>query len=208
MAGAKRKCKICGEWIEDKNDSVKYKTGYAHTKCFNIAMKAVVDVKKSNLTQMKKTTKKTVRPQKELKEDLSEEEFKDKKRLCDYIRELIKEDISVATYHLMEEYKKKYKITYKEMYDDLYWYFNICNHEVEGEKVIAMVPWCHTDAQKYYASIEKSNASCQKHLKELPNMYKETIALVSKKREKREENIDISTIGENNMTEVEMNNGK
>ena len=30
MAG-KRKCKICGKWIEDNDDSVKYKNGYAHT---------------------------------------------------------------------------------------------------------------------------------------------------------------------------------
>jgi len=38
---AKRKCVICNEWIEDETQSIPYKGRYAHTKCFNIAMKTI-----------------------------------------------------------------------------------------------------------------------------------------------------------------------
>ena len=193
MAGNKRKCKICGEWIEDNDDSVKYKNGYAHTNCFNIAMKVTVTQKKETLQLKKKTVSK--KPQKELKDGLSEEEYNEKRNLCDYIRHLIKDDVSVATYKLIEDYKKKYNISYKEMYDDLYWYFELCNHNVEGDLVIAIVPMCHTEAQKYYTSINAANASCQKYLNKLPNMYKETTAPVSERRNKKLPQIDIGAIG-------------
>ena len=192
MAG-KRKCKICGKWIEDNDDSVKYKNGYAHTECFNIAMKVTITNKQETLQSKKKTVSK--KPQKELKDGLSEEEFREKKNLCDYIRHLIKEDISVATYKLIEDYKKKYRISYKEMYDDLYWYFELCGHGVEGDRVIAIVPLCHTEAQKYYTSVKNANESCRKCLDELPNMYKETTAAVSERRSKNIPEIDIGAIG-------------
>lgn len=192
MAG-RRKCKICNEWIEDNSDSVVYKNGYAHRNCFNIAMRVTVTEKKESLTK-KKTQ--PVKKQKELKEGLSEEEFQQKKKLCDYIRYLTKEDISVVTYKLMEDYKKKYGITYQQMYDDLYWFFDICNHEVTGSTVIGVVPNCHTEAQKYYASIQRANASCQAKLDQLPDMYK--VAHVTTGvtgRRSAPEQIDISSIG-------------
>ncbi len=189
--GGRRKCKICGEWIEDNNESISYKQGYAHEKCFNIAMKAVVKVKKEKIVKEKKT----VKPQKELKDGLSEEEYRDKQILCNYMRSLIHEDLPVAAYQLMEDYKKKYHITYKEMYEDLKWYFDLCNHNPEGDLIIAIVPRCHTEAQKYYASTKAANASCQAHLTELPNMYKETVATTSGKREKKCDQIDIGAIG-------------
>ena len=85
MAGGRRKCKICGEWIEDNNDSVKYKNGYAHTHCFDIAMKVTVSNKKESLQSKKKTTSK--KPQKELKDGLSEEEYKALKEWDCIVRE-------------------------------------------------------------------------------------------------------------------------
>lgn len=192
--GGKRKCKICGEWIENNNDSVSYKKGYAHEHCFNIAMKAVVEVKKKEIAQQSKSAK-APKPQKELKEGLTEEEYREKQQLCNYMRNLIKEDLPIAAYQLMEDYKKKYKISYKEMHEDLQWYFELGDHSVEGDLVIAVVPRCHTEAQKYYDSIRIANASCREHLKELPNMYKETVATASGKRELKQNQIDISAIG-------------
>lgn len=190
---ARRKCKICNEWIEDNADSISYKNGYVHKQCFNIAMKVTTTEKKESLS--KKSKVKTPKPQKELKEGLSEEEYQDKKKLCDYIRELTREDISVATYKLIEDYKKKYKITYEQMYSDLYWYFDICNHAVEGDMVIGIVPMCHTEAQKYYESIRQSNASCQANLEKLPNMYKKSWAVTSTENRSKPVQIDIAAIG-------------
>lgn len=190
MAGRQRKCKICGEWITDNNDSLKYKNGYAHKGCFNIAMKVTVSNKKEALRTKKKTTSAT-KPQKELKDGLSEEEYKDKCMLCDYIRSLTHEDVTVVTYKLIEDYKRDYGITYREMYDDLYWYFCLCNNDVKSDKVIGMVPYCHSDAQRYYRSIQKSNVSCREHLNNLSEMYKETSAPVSDRRGESYPQIDI-----------------
>lgn len=192
MAG-RRKCQICKEWIQDDEESIKYKTGYAHRKCFNVAMKLVTTEKKTKLASAKK--KEAPKPQKELKDGLSEEEYREKCKLCDYIRELTQEDLSVATYKLIEDYKKKYKISYTEMYQDLQWYFDLCGNAVEGDRVIAMVPLCHTEAQKYYLSIEKANVSCQENLKNLPTMYKSRRAVMSDIRRTPVDQIDISALG-------------
>ena len=63
---AKRKCAICGKWIEDNNESVPYKKRYAHLNCFNVAMKVVTTEKKPKSTKaVQKNTKKA--PQKEVK---------------------------------------------------------------------------------------------------------------------------------------------
>lgn len=199
MAGARRKkCSICGEMIDDENEVVKYKNGYAHRKCFNLAITITVREKKENLVEAKQKKSKTAdtpKPQKELKMGLSEAEYADKRKLCDYIRNATKEDVSVATYALIEDYKKKYQISYSEMYADLYWYFELCGHEVEGDLIIGVVPRCHTQAQKYYKSIERSNAACQENLKNLPEMYKETNAAVSTERRTVRPQIDIAAIG-------------
>ena len=146
MAGGRRKCKICGEWIEDNNDSVKYKNGYAHRNCFNVAMKVVVTEKKEKLSKEKQEPKR--KAQKVLKEGLSEEEYREKVELCEYIKQLTHEELSVATYKLIEDYKKKYKISYREMKEDLFWYFEIQEKPIEGEMIIGIIPIFHTTAQR------------------------------------------------------------
>ena len=194
MAGRLRKCQICGESINPNEEQLKYKNGYAHKKCFDLAMKIVVTDKKEKLAKAKKKTT-TAPSTKPLKDGLSEEEYQDKCRLCDYIKQLTQEDFSVATFKLIEDYKKKYKISYYEMYQDLKWYFDLGEHAVEGDMVIAMVPMCHTQAQKYYKEIEEANASCQENLEKIPSMYKQKVAAVSRKRRSPVPEIDIAAIG-------------
>jgi len=195
MAGAgKRKCKICDRWIDDNSKSLKYKTGYAHIECFNIAIKVANTEKKEGLQSKKKTKTPIAKPQKELKDGLSEEEYSDKKQLCDYIRSLIKEDLSVKIYKLMDDYKKKYKISYKQIYEDLYWYFDITDHTIDGD-VIGIVPYCHTEAQKYYESIARAQTSCQEHLNGLSEMYKEVVAVAPAVKQPIKPQIDLATLG-------------
>lgn len=194
MEGQIRRCKICGEPVGISEESIPYKRGVAHRKCFDLSMKIITSNKKENLSCEKKKKVSKPKPQVELKEGLTEEEYQEKRKLCDYIRELTKEDLSVATYKLMDDYKKKYKISYTEMYDDLKWYFDFCDHDVDGERVIAMVPLCHTEAQRYYKSVKETNALIMENLKELPDMYQTKRAVVSKRKQSLKE-IDISTLG-------------
>ena len=81
------------------------------------------------------------------------------------------------------------------MYADLYWYFEITNHSVDGGMVIGIVPMCHTEAQKYYEAIKQANISCQANVEKLPNMYKKTRAVTSTGNRNKPEQIDIAAIG-------------
>lgn len=193
MAGGRRKCKICGEWIEDNNDSVKYKNGYAHRNCFNVAMKVVVTEKKEKLSKEKQEPKR--KAQKVLKEGLSEEEYREKVELCEYIKQLTHEELSVATYKLIEDYKKKYKISYREMKEDLFWYFEIQEKPVEGEMIIGIIPIFHTTAQNNLQEIKASQNSFSENLKNIPRMYQEKSRAMSKGRPEKVFQIDIAEIG-------------
>ena len=73
---ARRKCVICNEPIVDE-DGVPYKGRYAHKKCFNIAIKTLQKDKTEQIDKVatKKKVGRKARPQAELKEALSEEEY-------------------------------------------------------------------------------------------------------------------------------------
>lgn len=190
--GRKRKCQICGEWIESNDDSVPYKTGYCHKHCFNVAMKVVTTEKKKRVATTNK--KSTLKPQKELKDGLTEEEFQEKKKLCDYLRNLTQKDLPVKTYKLIDDYRKKYKITFTQIREDLVYYFEVLNNPVEGD-AIGIIPYCHTEAQEYYSAIKESHSSCESHLSELPQMYSERRIKVNVDMNIEKPQIDLSAIG-------------
>ena len=185
----KRKCRICGEWIEDNSDSVPYKKGYCHTKCFNVAMK-VVTVEKSKEVA---TKAKTQKPQKELKDGLSEEEFNQKKQLCDYLRGLTGKDLPVKTYKLIEDYQKKYKMTFSQIEEDLRYFYGVKENEVEGD-AIGIVPYIHTEAQEYYESLHDAYAS-YKEAGNIPDMFSDEKIKVSVDLVVEKPQIDLSKIG-------------
>ena len=84
---ARRKCVICNEPIVDE-DGVPYKGHYAHKKCFNIAIKTLQKEKTEQIDKVatKKKVGRKARPQAELKEALSEEEYAKKQQYYKYLR--------------------------------------------------------------------------------------------------------------------------
>lgn len=172
----RRKCKICSNWIDDNDDSIPYKQGYAHKKCFDVAMKVVTQEKRASLNKPNQVKEK---PQKELKEGLTEEEYKEKVELCNYIRKLLGEDLSPKVYTLMEQYKKKFKITHAQMLQDLKWFFETEGNPVEGD-VIGIIPYIHADAQRYLRQIDKAQNDCKAKINALPNMYPDKKILMPK----------------------------
>ena len=186
---AKRKCQICGEWIEDKNDSVPYKKGYCHTKCFNVAMKVVTAKKSKEVAAKAKTPK----PQKELKDGLSEEEYAQKKHLCDYLRGLTGKDLPVKIYKLIEDYCKKYKMTFTQIEGDLRYFYEVKENEVEGD-AIGIVPYIHTEAQEYYESLHNAYAS-YKEAGNIPDMFSDEKIKVQVDLSVEKPQIDLSKLG-------------
>lgn len=190
----KRKCVICGEYIENNEDSVPYKNRYAHIKCFNVAMQ-LVTTNKSTKTKSKTTSPSKPKPQKELKEGLSEEEYQEKQKLCNYIREQTHRDLSIKIYKLIEDYKKKYKLSYNDMYMTLYWYFTTQGNPVEGD-MVGIIPYTYDEAKANIEKMQELQKDCRDKLKHMEELYPSKTISSPIIGDRKIDQIDISKIGE------------
>ena len=190
---ARRKCVICNEPIVDE-DGVPYKGRYAHKKCFNIAIKTLQKDKTEQIDKVatKKKVGRKARPQAELKEALSEEEYAKKQQYYKYLRSLIEgEELSTKVYALTEDYIKRYGFTYESKYKTLVYLHEIIEKDLTGD-VIGIVPYYHTEAMQYYESVDKLEEHNESM--DIANMYKEKTIIVQPKRRKIKQ-IDIQSIG-------------
>ena len=190
---ARRKCVICNELIVDE-DGVPYKGRYAHKKCFNIAIKTLQKDKTEQIDKVatKKKVGRKARPQAELKEALSEEEYAKKQQYYKYLRSLIEgEELSTKVYALTEDYIKRYGFTYESMYKTLVYLHEIIEKDLTGD-VIGIVPYYHTEAMQYYDAVNKV-VELNEGV-DISKMYKEKTIIVQPKRRKIKQ-IDIESIG-------------
>ena len=191
---ANKKCVICGEYITDEA-GIPYKQRYAHQKCFNIAIKTLQGDKAEKLeakNNKKKVTK--AKPKAELKDCLSEEEYKYKTDFYNYIRSLTEDNqISAKVYALSDNYIKRYGFTFEGMYNTVKYLNEYTDKTITGD-VIGIIPYYYDEAQAYFESIkriEKSNESYN-----IDKMYKEKIILIPSKKVRSHsiKQIDISKI--------------
>ena len=190
---ATRKCVICNEILDEQG--VQYKGRYAHQKCFNIAMKTLQKEKNKEIDKVaeKKKVGRKAKPKAELKEALSEEEYRKKQQYYNYLRELIDgQELSAKIYALTEDYIERYKFTYESMYKTLVYLHEIIEKELTGD-VVGIVPYYHSEAAQYYESIDKV-AELNKDI-DISKMYKEKTILIQPKKKKIKQ-IDIESIGE------------
>lgn len=196
---AKRKCIVCGEWIENNSQSIPYKGKWSHEKCFQIAVKAIKkdkDEKLAEKTKSKAKAKSTPKPKAELKDAVSEEEYADKKQYYQYLRTLINEELSAKVYALSDQYVSRYNFTFKEMYQTLVYLHEIVEKELVGE-VVGLIPYYFTEAQNYFRSIEQVE-EVNKNI-DISRMYKEKIVRIQpKKRIVKQLNIEDIGKGEEN----------
>ena len=191
---AKRKCTICGEWIENNSQSIPYKGKWSHEKCFQIAMKTIKkdkDEKLAEKTKSKSKTKSTPKPRAELKDAVSEEEYADKKQYYQYLRELINEELSAKVYALSDQYVSRYNFTFKEMYHTLVYLHEIVEKELVGD-IVGLIPYYHDQAKDYYKSIEQVEEA-NKDI-DISKMYKEKVIRIQPKK-RIVKQIDIESIG-------------
>lgn len=189
---ATRKCVICNEILEEQG--VPYKGRYAHQKCFNIAMKTLQKDKNKEIDKVaeKKKVGRKAKPKAELKEALSEEEYRKKQQYYNYLRGLIDgQELSAKIYALTEDYIERYKFTYESMYETLVYLHEIIEKELTGD-VVGIIPYYHSEAVQYYESIDKV-AELNKDI-DISKMYKEKTILIQPKKKKIKQ-IDIESIG-------------
>ena len=189
---AKRKCVICGEWIDDNSQSIPYKSKYAHVLCFNTAMKVIKKDKDDKLAEKTKTkTKAAPKPKAELKDAVSEEEYAEKKQYYQYLREIIDDELSAKVYALSDQYVSRYNFTFKEMYQTLVYLREIVEKELVGD-VVGLIPYYLTEAKNYYASIDKVEEA-NKDI-DVSKMYKEKVVRIQPKKRILKQ-LDIENIG-------------
>lgn len=189
---ATRKCVICNEILDEQG--VQYKGRYAHQKCFNIAMKTLQKEKNREIDKVaeKKKVGRKAKPKAELKEALSEDEYRKKQQYYNYLRELIDgQELSAKIYALTEDYIERYKFTYESMYKTLVYLHEIIEKELTGD-VVGIIPYYHSEAAQYYESIDKV-AEFNKDI-DISQMYKEKTIPIQPKKKKIKQ-IDIESIG-------------
>lgn len=191
----RRKCVICNEWIEDNNDSVPFKDRYAHKNCFNIIMlNNVKEHKNSQKAKSKKTSPKSRTPAAELKEALSEEEYKSKKEFYAKVKELENiTSLDARIYAISESYIKKYDFTWEGMCNALKYNFEVLNRDKSTE-CIRVIPYCYSEAAKFYNQIKEAVDDNDKALNGSVITIGQTITW-RKKLEDQSELIDIDKIG-------------
>lgn len=191
---AKRKCAICNEYIENNEESVPYKKRYAHLKCFNVAMQ-VVSTKPRVKSESKKETTPKKPVQKEIKAGLTEAEYKEKKKLCDYLRDKLKKDLSIKIYKLIDDYIKKYKVTYSDIYETLHWYYSIEANPVEGD-MIGIFPYIYDEAKTELERIKNAQSVCETNIPNMCDMYPTKTIKAPDIKDRVIKQIDISRIGD------------
>lgn len=177
---ANKKCVICGDFIIDEA-GVPYKQRYAHQKCFNIAIKTLQGDKAEKLeakNDKKKIAK--VKPKAELKDCLSEEEYKFKNDFYNYIRNLTKDNqISAKVYALADNYIKRYDFTFEGMYKTIKYLNEYMDKTITGD-IIGIIPYYYDEAQAFYKNLE---LLCEENKNmRIENMYKTRIIKIKKER--------------------------
>ena len=188
---AKRKCIICGEWIESASQSIPYKGRWSHEKCFQLALKITKKDKDEKLAERSKPKKKQAKPPAELKDAVSEEDYAEKKQYYQYLRTLIDDELSAKIYALSDQYVSRYNFTFKEMYQTLVYLHEIVEKELVGD-IVGLIPFYLTEAQNYFKSIEQVEEA-NKDI-DISKMYKEKIIRIQPKKRNIKQ-LDIENIG-------------
>ena len=205
----KKKCVICGNFIEANEETVPYKSREAHVSCFNNMVKLMNKEKKKQLEE-KAEKEKQSKPKKikdELKNAMTEEEFQDKQLLLNYIREITNEtEISVKNYTLIKRYIDGGIMTYKGIYDTLSYVHNYLSSTELKEKGIRLnkseplgiVPYMYDEARKVFMEIKKANTYNTSSFTEesVSSMYK-TVTYNIKQKPREIKQINLEEIGVN-----------
>lgn len=192
----RRKCVVCGEWIEDNSDSVPYKNRYAHKKCFEIAVKASV-VKSQTKTKSKSKTKQDDKEQKKpvlnIKAGISEEEYRQKKSFLDAVQKVMKQSLSSKDLAIADNMQKKYRYTWEGMEQTIHYVFDVLEKQECQDSPMKMIPYYYEESMEFYHSLDQA----EKHNEELLNepLIQSVKTIPYRKRENKTNLIDITQIG-------------
>lgn len=167
-------CPYCGESIPKDSPNIPYKGRTYHKKCFDKYTKEIKQKKDKELSKKTKKGRKA-KPKVELKNGLSEDEYAEKKKYFDYLRQLTDNDLSAKVYALTEDYIKKYNFTYTKMYKTLYYLKEIKQKDLTGD-IVGIIPYYYSEAENYYNEIDKIGEENKKI--DLSKMYQTETVII------------------------------
>lgn len=154
-----RKCVVCGNSINENDEIVPYKKRFAHKNCFNQAIKMIRADKNEELKKKEeekkvtKTKKQTIKA--ELKDGLSDEEYKEKKEYYNYVKDIIGVDkLNAKIYVISERFITQYGFTWESMKATLVYLKEIKNKLLTGD-VVSIIPYYYDEAKNFYGELEE-----------------------------------------------------
>lgn len=195
---AKRKCMICGQYIEDADGGVPYKNRYVHHICFESTLRVTKTAKDKQLREKQQNHKKSttaVVKDATLKKSVSEEEFADKKKVCEFLKQLTGADISIKAYSVMDKYKEKFNLTYKGIYQALVYFYDIKGNPLKADNDgIGIVPYIYEEANRFFESTSKTQAVNVENSNDITNMYQKRVVRIKPPVKTNTNLIDIGEI--------------
>lgn len=174
----RRKCKICGEYITTESDAVEYKSGYVHSKCFSISLKAIQENRQEKIKgkQSKATSK--AGSVKIPKQGLTEEEYREKVEFFDYLKTVIGEDklpakMYVIADRLMNTYKE---FTFSGMKNTLE-YCEKFQRKLLGDDCLGLIPYYYNEAQNWSRDFEQYKLNIETTLKHLDSIAHDVVKI-------------------------------
>lgn len=188
--GRKRICVLCGNPIEDNNESIPYKNRYVHSTCFQAASKVIHKDKSEKIKKKQQERKTKPKPQPELKGVLSNEEYVQKNLYYDFLKFNL-DELPTSVYALTENIIKKYGFTFQGMYRTLKYMKDV--QEIEfGDRIVGLIPYYYSEAEKHYQSV-KQVADNNKDI-DTSSMYKQKTVRIDPSKKKKVKAIDITTV--------------
>lgn len=192
-----KKCIFCKQIIpkEEEEFCTPYKGRLAHNDCFNSAMKLIKQDKDEQLDKKSKEikTKKTVkRPKAELKDGLSDEEYKDKQEYYNYLKQILNTDkLTAKIYALSDRYLTQYGWSWAGMKNALVYMNEIKEKELTGD-VVGLLPFVYEEAEEFFEEIRR----VEEYNKDISvkNMYQIKRVTYKKRLEKDLEDLIIESI--------------
>lgn len=158
-------------------------------------MKSIHQEKQKEIAE-KKTKKSKTKPKIELKDKLSEEEYKEKKAYYDYIREILKEEtIPSKIYAISENLYNKYNFSYEGMHYTLVYIREILGKELTGD-IVGIIKYYYTDALQFKKKVQETEQKNQGV--NVKKLYSCRTVKISSKNLNSNNEIDISSIGVEN----------
>lgn len=161
--GRPKKCVICGKPIIGE-EGIPYKNRYAHSDCFQSAIKLIAVDKKDRLEEKNKQNKeknKKTKSKAEFKEGLSEEEYAEKIKYYNYVRFLLGlnegDKLEAKYYAITNKLIEDYSFTWEGMYSTLYYLKEILQREQREPKdaFLGLIPYYYETALNFFAQIKK-----------------------------------------------------